>query len=163
MKLKGHISIREFDGSTLYEHHNVITTVGLTRTAELLGGLSTDFVDRMAIGDGAATSAAPSAPTVPTEADTGLSHELFRTSSVNPTIVGVDQLKFESTFLTSSPIVYQDPLFKAINEAGLFLQDDDQPTPGTTPSMFARRTFPSIPFDPTDRQGVIITWTITIV
>jgi len=29
--------------------------------------------------------------------------------------------------------------------------------------MFARNTFPSIPFDTTDREGVIATWTLTIV
>ncbi len=117
----------------------------------------------MAIGDGGAPPASPSAPFIPLATDTGLTNELLRTGLINPTIVGVNQLRFTALFLTSPPLTFASVLNEAINEVGLFLQDDDQPIPGASPAMFARNTFPSIPFKPADREGVIVTWTLTIV
>lgn len=172
MKLHGHTVIfdavrsmegRVQTGKILYDHHNVITNFGRTRAAELLGGLDTNFVNRMAVGDGGAPVGSPSAPFIPLVTDTGLANELTRTSSVNPVIVGINQLKFTALFLTSPPLSFASPLLHAVNEVGLFFQDDDQPSPATTPAMFARNTFPSIPFDPSDREGILVTWSITVV
>ena len=88
-------------------------------------------------------------------------------SAAGTAVVGqplsVNQLKFTALFLTSPPLAFANVLLKAINEVGLFVLDDDQPVPATNPSMMARNTFPSIPFDPVDREGVLITWTLTIV
>lgn len=168
MKLHGHTIVQDVSlkngiwvpGETLYDHHNLITTFGKTRAAQLLGGISANFINAMAIGDQGAPVASPSTPYIPTAADTGLSHELDRTTLVNPTIVGSNQLRFTALFLTSPPLAFANILLKAINEVGLFFADDVQPG---TPRMFARNTFPSIPFDPIDREGVITTWTISIV
>jgi len=161
MKLIGHTTVRDsVTGEVLFDHDNVITNFGKTRAAELLGGLSTDFIDQMAVGNGGASSGSPSTPFIPLATDTGLAAEVDRTTAVNPTIVGINQLKFTALFLTSPPLPFVPATFKVINEVGMFCADDVQPT---TPRMFARNTFPSIPFDTSDREGVIITWTFTIV
>lgn len=161
MKLQGWTTICDLaTGEVLYDHKNVITNFGKTRAAELLGGLSTDFIDRMAIGNGGASSGSPSTPFIPLATDTGLAAEVDRTTSVNPTVVGFNQLKFTAIFLTAPPLPFVPPTFKVINEVGLFCADDVQPG---TPRMFARNTFPSIPFDTSDREGCILTWTISIV
>lgn len=167
MKLHGHTIVQDVSlkngiwvpGETLYDHHNLITTFGKTRAAQLLGGIDVNFINAMAIGDLGAPAGSPSTPFIPTAADTGLAHELDRTTLVNPTIIGANQLRFTALFLTSPPLTFFGALH-AINEVGLFFADDVQPG---TPRMFARNTFPSIPFDPIDREGVITTWTITIV
>lgn len=161
MKITGHTLITNLrTGEVLYDHHNVITDFGRTRCAQLLGGLDTNYIDRMAVGDGGAPVGSPSTPYIPLVTDMGLGNELTRTSAINPTIVGTSQLRFTAVFLTSPPLPFASPLLHAINEVGLFFQDDVQPG---TPRMFARNTFPSIPFDPTDREGVLVTWTISIV
>lgn len=168
MKLYGHTIVRDVSlqgglwvpGKTLYDHHNVITTFGKTRAAQLLGGINVNFINAMAVGDEGAPVASPSTPYIPLASDTGLSNELTRTTLVNPTIVGSNQLRFTSLFLTSPPLAFANILLKAINEIGLFCVDDVQPG---TPRMFARNTFPSIPFDTVDREGVIATWTLTLV
>jgi hypothetical protein len=168
MKLYGHTIVQDVSlkngvwvpGKTIYDRHNVITTFGKTRAAQLLGGLDANYINAMAVGDQGAPVASPSTPYIPMASDTGLSAELLRTTLVNPTIVGSNQLRFTSLFLTSPPLPFSNILLKAINEIGLFCVDDVQPG---TPRMFARNTFPSIPFDTVDREGVIATWTITIV
>lgn len=146
-------------GKILFDNHNVITTTGKTRAAQLLGGINTNKINSMAIGDGGAPGGSPSTPYIPLAADTGLADELQRTALINPVIVGSNVLKFSAIFLTSPPLSFMGALH-AINEVGLFFLDDVQPG---TPHMFARNTFPSIPFDPVDREGVIVTWSITIV
>lgn len=146
-------------GKTLYDHHNVITIFGKTRAAQLLGGLNANFINAMSVGDLGAPAGSPSTPFIPTNLDTGLADELTRTTLINPVVVGANQLRFTALFLTSPPLPFFGVLH-AINEVGLFFVDDVQPG---TPRMFARNTFPSIPFDPIDREGVIATWTITIV
>ena len=161
MKITGATLITDYrTGKILYEHHNVITDFGRTRCAQLLGGLNTNYIDRMAVGDGGAPVGSPSTPYIPLVTDAGLGNELTRTGSINPTIVGVSQLRFTALFLTSPPLPFASPLLHAINEVGLFFQDDVQPG---TPRMFARNTFPSIPFDPADREGCLVTWTISVV
>lgn len=163
-RLEGHTTVRDLrTGEILYDKHNVITNFGKTRSAQLLGGLNSNAIFSMAVGDGGAPVASPSTPNIPQATDTGLANELTRTTAINPTIVGTNQLKFTALFLTSPPLSFASPSLHAVNEVGLFFQDDDQPTPGTNPAMFARNTFPSIPFDPVDREGIIVTWTITIV
>lgn len=159
LSLHGHTTVVDKKtGEVLYSHHNIITTFGKTRAAQLLGGISNQFIFSMAIGDGGAPQLSPSIPNIPTAADTGLAHELSRTVLINPTIVGGNQLQFQALFLTSPPVPFIG--IHVVNEVGLFFQDDVQPG---TPRMFARNTFPSIPFDPTDREGLIVTWLVTIV
>jgi hypothetical protein len=141
-------------GKVLHADKNIITTVGRERVARLITGLSTDFVDQMAIGDGGAPQGDLLVPIVPVLSDTALAHELRRSNVVNPAVVG-QVLTFTSTFLTASltPIDFINPLNQVINEAGLFCVDG---------AMFARKTFPSIPFSPGDRVGVIAEWSIEV-
>ncbi len=161
MKIVGHTTVVDCStGEVLYDKHNLITNFGKQRAAELLGGIDTNAVASMAVGDGGAPVASPSTPFIPLPTDTGLANELLRTASLNPQVIGVNQLKFTALFLTSPPLAFANPALEAINEVGLFFADDVQPG---TPAMFARNTFPSVPFKPADREGVIVTWTITIV
>jgi hypothetical protein len=161
MKIKGHTTVCDLaTGEVLFDDHNVITNFGKTRAAELLGGLSADFINQMGIGNGGAAVGSPSTPFIPLATDTGLAAEVDRTTLVNPVVVGINQLKFTALFLTTPPLPFVPPTFKVVNEVGMFCADDAQPG---TPRMFARNTFPSIPFDTVDREGLIITWTFTIV
>lgn len=158
LDVKGFLSLYSLsrDGSRtlLHADKNIITSVGRTRVAELLAGLSTSFVNQMAIGDGGAPQSDLLTPIVPVLSDTDLVHELTRTSTVNP-LVQVQTLKFTSTFLTASLTDpdFINPANKVVNEAGLFAQDN---------ILFARKTFPSIPFAPGDRVGVIAEWEIEV-
>jgi hypothetical protein len=161
MKISGHTLIKDYkSGEVLYDHHNLITNFGKQRAAELLAGIDTNFIDQMAVGDLGAPPGSPSTPNIPLVTDTGLANELLRTSALNPVVIGVNQLKFTALFLTSPPLTFNSVLNEAINEVGLFFMDDVQPG---NPRMFARNTFPSIPFTPADREGVIVTWTVSIV
>lgn len=161
MKISGHTLITDSkSGEILYDKHNLITNFGKQRAAELLAGISSDFINQMGVGDGGAPVGSPSTPFIPLVTDTGLANELLRTAALNPVIIGVNQLKFTALFLTAPPLAFANVLLEAINEVGLFFQDDAQPG---SPAFFARNTFPSIPFTPADREGVIVTWTVTIV
>lgn len=166
MKIAGHTTVTDYrTGEVLYDHHNVITNQGLTRVAELLGGLNVNFINKMAIGDEGAPGGSPSTPEIPLATDTNLDHRVAQTTILNPVIIGTNQLRFTALFLTSPPVTFSGALH-AVNEVGLFLQDDNTTIPpggGQVSRMFARNTFPSIPFDPTDREGLIVTWTLTIV
>ena len=141
-------------GKLLHEEDNIIVTLGRVRVAELLTGVSTDFVDQVAIGDGGAPQSDLLIPIVPVLADTALVHELDRTTIVNAN-VAAQTLTFTATFLTASltPIDFIDIANQVINEAGLFCKDN---------VLFARKTFPSIPFSPADRVGVIAEWSIEV-
>ena len=141
-------------GRILHADRNIVTTLGRERVASLITGLSANFVDQMAIGDGGAPQGDLLVPIVPVLSDTALVHELRRTPSVNPVVVG-QVLTFTASFLTASltPIDFISPLNQVINEAGLFCIDN---------TLFARKTFPSIPFSPGDRVGVIAEWSIEV-
>jgi len=141
-------------GKLLHGDPNIITTLGRERVAELVTGLSTDFVDQLAIGDGGAPQSDLLIPIVPVLSNTALAHELKRTTIVNAAVVG-QTLTFTATFLTASlsPIDFIDSNNKVINEAGLFCKDN---------VLFARKTFPSIPFAPADRIGVIAEWSLEV-
>jgi hypothetical protein len=142
-------------GSLLREGPNIITTLGRMRVAELLAGIPGAMpVTAMALGDGGAPQTDLLTPIVPTLADTALAHELTRTTTINPVVTG-QVLTFSAPFLTASlvPIDFINPLNQVVNEAGLFTGDN---------VLFARKTFPSIPFAPGDRLGVLGDWIITV-
>lgn len=161
MKLIGRLTVQDFrTGEIIVDKKNVITNFGKQRAAERLGGLNANAITMMGIGDGGAPVGSPQTPDIALATNTGLDHELTRTGSVNPTIVGSNTLRFQAVFLTSPPLSFADPALHAINEAGLFCADDVQPG---TPRMFARNCFPSVPFNPGDREGVVITWSVAVV
>ena len=165
--IRGFLTIYEIGdrgkGKILHADRNIITTLGRQRVAELItnmmvggGPLPTgSFVSEMAIGDGGAPQGDLLVPIVPVLSDTALVHELRRTAAVNPVVVG-QVLTFTASFLTASltPIDFINPLNQVINEAGLFSGLDNR--------LFARKTFPSIPFSPGDRVGVIAEWSIEV-
>ena len=146
---------RRTKGRILHADRNIITTLGRVRVAELITGLSTDFVNELAIGDGGAPQADLLTPIVPVLSDAALVHELARTGTVNPNVIG-QILTFTATFLTASltPVDFINPANEVINEAGLFSGGDNV--------LFARKTYPSIPFSPADRVGVIAEWQIEV-
>ena len=162
LSVQGRLSIYEavrtpmgfVKGNCLVGGKNVITTLGRERIAKLLVGESTEYVDHLAIGDGGAPQDDLLNPIVATKDDTELEHELDSTTSVNPIVTG-QILTFEATFLTASlggpDFIDEDN--KVVNEAGLFTPDE---------VLFARKTFPSIPFSPLDRVGVIMLWEIEV-
>jgi len=127
--------------------------VGRTRVAQLLTGESSGYITKMAIGDGGAPQNDLLTPLVPTLGDTALVHELVR-NDVSFSRLGL-VATFTATFLTAS---LGDPSFidsdnKVYNEAGLFTPDG---------ILFARKTFPSVPFSPLDRVGVVGEWEVEI-
>jgi hypothetical protein len=141
-------------GRILHKDENVVTTLGRKRVAELLTGVSTDFVTDMALGDGGAPQSDLLTPIVPVLSDTVLAHELIRNPMSSATVNGQTAV-FLASFLTASltPLSFIDPANQVINEAGLFTSDN---------ILFARKTFPSIPFSPADRVGVIAEWEIEV-
>lgn len=157
-EIKGYVRFYELlrsgkKGGLIAEGHNIETTVGRTRVAELLTGESSGYITKMGIGDGGAPQADLLTPYVPTLSDTALAHQLVR-NDVSFSRVGL-VATFTATFLTAS---LGDPSFidsdnKVYNEAGLFTPDG---------VMFARKTFPSVPFAPGDRVGVIGEWEVEI-
>jgi len=141
-------------GKILHGGHNIIVALGRIRVAELLTGVSTAFVNRMAVGDGGCPQTDLLIPIVPTLTDVALAHELKRNPVSSATVIG-QTLVFVATFLTASltPIDFINPANQVINEAGMFASDD---------VLFSRKTFPSIPFSPADRVGVIAEWTFEV-
>lgn len=140
-------------GALIVEGHNIETTLGRTRVAQLLTGESGGFITKMAIGDGGAPQNDLLTPYVPVLTDTALAHELVR-NPVTPSRLGL-VVTFVASFLTAS---LADPSFinpanKVYNEAGLFTPDG---------VLFARKTFPSVPFAPGDRVGIVGEWEVEI-
>jgi hypothetical protein len=156
--IKGYVTFYELlkgghRGRKILSDHNIVTTLGREKVAALLTGESTAFVTHMAIGDGGAPQDDLLTPIVPVLSNSALVNELDR-SPVTPVRVG-QVLTFTSTFLTASlgDPDFIDPANKVYNEAGLFTADN---------VLFARKTFPSVPFAPLDRIGVVGEWEIEI-
>lgn len=140
-------------GRKLMSDHNIVTTNGRIRVAELLTGESAAFVTKLAIGDGGAPQGDLLTPITPVKSDSALVHELAR-GTVTPSRLG-QVLTFTATFLTASlaDVDFIDAANKVVNEAGLFTSDN---------VLFARKTFPSVPFAPGDRVGFVGEWEIEI-
>lgn len=143
------------NGRIIFHEDNVITDGGDQRIAELVGGLSTQPVVDMAIGDGGVSLGDPTVPIAPTKADTVLGNQIRRKpiSSVGLITTPDFQIQFNETFFTNDPS--NDPFLgtPVINEAGLFTADN---------VLFARKTYIPIPFDTGDRVGVLATWNIHV-
>ena len=143
-------------GKLIAHDHNVITDGGDERIAELVGGLSTDFVSKMGIGDGGVSGGDPLVPLAPTKADTALGHELVRHDPITSVtlITSPDfQIQFAETFFTNDPSLIPFTGADVINEAGLYASDD---------VLFARKTFVPIPFGVADRIGSICQWSLHV-
>jgi len=154
----GKIPFKDFEpkGKKLVHDRNVITDDGDERIAELVGGLSTDFVRKMGIGDGGTSPGDVTVPLAPTKADTVLGHELVRHDPISSVsiITSPDfQIEFIETFLTTDPGLAPFLGASVINEMGLYGIDD---------ILFARKTHVPVPFAVIDRVGVIGKWLIHV-
>ena len=149
-------------GKILFTDNNVITSGGDQRIAELVGGISSDFVRKLGIGDGGVSPGDPTVPLAPTKADTALVNEVKRNDPIPSVSVLTSpdyQLQFVETFFSTDPGLAPPtdytPTFpgRVINEAGLYTIDD---------VLFARKTFVPLPFEVGDRPGIICQWTIHV-
>jgi hypothetical protein len=160
LKLKGNVWIYEAEikggelskGELIHERHNLITTAGRERAAALLIGVSTDYLTTISIGDGGTPEADLDTPIVPTLSDTTLNHWLAEDNSITTGVVG-QALTATASFFTSASYTWRNPVQKVVNEFGLETSDN---------VLFAHNTQPSIPFDVTDRLGIIVQWEISV-
>lgn len=148
-------------GPVLYHNHNVVTDAGRQRGIELISGLSAFTVRHVAIGDNGVAQGPPrllSVPTAPTRSDVALDNEIYRkeADSILLSASVANEVIYTAEFLTADgPFAFWSLSEPVINEAGLFANADD--------TLFARRTFPSIPFDVGDRLGVRIVWHLQLI
>lgn len=163
-RIRGRVSIFDMDkkgepgepGLVLHRS-NIITNAGKERAAELLGGLDASFVSRCQLGDGGTNGVDLNTPIPPTELDAALVN-LLQDEQITSAVVAPGPpavLTLSTDFFTATPNL--NPFLTAnevASEAALFTQDG---------ILFARLTFPSIPFNPPSRTGLVVVWEIEIV
>ena len=140
-------------GRVLHDSNNNITQVGRVRFGELACGLSGDFPDRIAVGDGGLESGT-SAPKIPRDDATELEHEVTRIV-VAQRIMNTDEIPsmtFVALFKTAGSFQFAQLGQTQISECGLFCRDD---------VMTNNHNFAPIPVD-VHRIGVMIEWEVVI-
>lgn len=144
---------RKYGLPILFDSHNVITDDGLNRSAQLIGGISTDAIDKMSIGDRGINPSDINTALAPDPSDTALSNELIE-KDIGTKSVTSNVLTMSTTFLTSEgPFPFSVAAQKIVNEYGLKTSDG---------VLIARKTFASIPFSVASRTGIIVEWRITL-
>jgi hypothetical protein len=159
-RLRGRVSIYSLDewgGKILVRRSNIITNLGKQRAAELLGGIDAAFVSRCQVGDGGTNGVALDIPIAPADTDVSLVNLLQDETIVSAVVAPGPPvtLTLSTNFFTANPNI--NPFLTAnevASEAGLVTQDN---------ILFARTTFPSIPFNPPSRTGLVVVWEIEIV
>jgi len=155
------VIVKRKEGHVVIDGHNIIVNTGRERVLELVGGLSTKPFNRMGIGDDGVSALDILVPIAPTIHDTDLNHRLT-TEAVSSITVGQEgtpsqwYIRYIHTFtaldyLGTPTLNWKDPAKMVINEAGIFTSDN---------VMLARKTFASIPFDPTTNVAIQFTWDI---
>jgi hypothetical protein len=142
-------------GDLIYRDHNITTILGKTRAAELLGGLDAAFISRVQIGDGGTDGISLNIPIAPDETDVALVNVLQDEFIISASLSAPNVLRLEANFFTANPNL--NPFltaFDVASEAGLVTQDS---------ILFARITFPSIPFNPPSRTGLVVVWELELV
>jgi len=147
LKILDHITVERIEKKTgkvlsKIDLHNLVTNAGKARVAQLIGGLSANVFDYIAIGEGASGGT-----TDPTVNDTALESEVAR-ESATITEPETKKVKFEKTFTFGSGEAY------TITESGVF----DGTGSGTT--MLDRFKFDGQAVD--DETNLKITITITV-
>jgi hypothetical protein len=140
-------------GRVLHDSKNNITLAGRVRFGELACGLSGDFPDRIAVGDGG-LEAGTSAPKIPRDDDTTLEHEVSRIV-VAQRILNEDDIPsmtWIALFKTAGSYQFAQVGQTQISECGLFCRDD---------VMTNNHNFAPIPVD-VHRIGVMIEWEVVI-
>lgn len=140
-------------GRILHDSKNVITTDGDVRLSELISGLSVDWPDRIAVGDGGLESGGDS-PLIPSKAQSALAHEVARQAVVQRvlSVDGIKSITFISIFRASGSYQFAQPGQSQISEIGLFCRDD---------VMTSVHNYAPIPVD-LHRLGVMAEWQYAI-
>lgn len=140
---------------------NVITDAGRQRGIELVAGLSALTVRHVAIGDNGIVQGPPRELLIPVPAtrfDTSLGNEIIRKEADSIVLSAsiANEIIYTAEFLTADgPFSFTEQSQPVVNEAGLIANGDS--------TLFARRTFPSIPFDVGDRLGLRFFWHLQVV
>ena len=140
-------------GPVLHDSKNNITLAGRVRFGELAAGLSGDFPDRIAVGDGGLESGT-SAPKIPRDDDTELEHEVARIV-VAQRILNEDDIPsmtWVALFKTAGSYQFAQVGQTQISEVGLFCRDN---------VMTNNHNYAPIPVD-VHRIGVMIEWEVVI-
>jgi len=140
-------------GGVLHDSKNAITQLGRVRFGELGCGLSADFPDRIAVGDGGLESGT-SAPKIPVDTATDLEHEVAR-QVVSQRIMNTDEIPsmtWIALFKTAGSYQFAQAGQTQISEVGLFCRDD---------VMTNVHNYAPIPVD-VHRISVMIEWEVVI-
>lgn len=135
-------------GQLVRDSGNHITTLGRQRVAELIGGLSAAFIDRIAVGDGG-LFAETSTPKPPRNDQTELEHEIIRLERKTVVIdVDVPSATFVGIFKNVGSYQFRAPGVARISEVGLYTPDD---------VLCAVYNFAPLPVD-VHRLGFMLEW-----
>jgi hypothetical protein len=140
-------------GEVIHDSKNHITQLGRSRFAELGCGLSGDFPDRIAVGDGGLETGT-SVPLIPQDDATALEHEVAR-QVVSQRILSTDEIPsmtWVAIFKTAGSYQFAQLGQTQISEVGLFCRDD---------VMTNVHNYAPIPVD-VHRIGVMIEWECVI-
>lgn len=136
---------------------NVVTNNGRQRGVELFGKIktSTFSVEHIVLGDDGIVQGPPRLLDVSIPAsrtDTTLNNQIAKKlASVALSASISNEIIYTAEFLTTDgPFPFFNLSQPVVNEVGLLADFDDL--------LAARRTFPSIPFDVGDRQGLRFEW-----
>jgi len=140
-------------GAVLHDSKNHITQVGRARFAELACGISGDFPDRIAVGDGGLETGT-SAPKIPQDDATELEHEVARIVVAQRILTDdeIPSMTWVALFKTAGSYQFAQAGQTQISECGLFCRDD---------AMTNNHNFAPIPVD-VHRIGVMIEWEVVI-
>jgi hypothetical protein len=135
-------------GLTLHDSHNLITTLGRQRVAELIGGLSAAFIDRIAVGDGGLFEGT-STPIPPRNDQTELVHELVRLERKTVVVdVDIPSVTFVGIFKNVGSYQFLQPGVAQVSEVGLLTPDN---------VLCAVYDFAPVPVD-VHRLGFMVEW-----
>ena len=160
---------------------NIIVNGGKDKIIEAITTGFVNQVARMAAGDRGTIPSDPTQPKIPTEDQTALFNEVFR-SDIDATVLdvgitpGVHEVKFIKTFSAIViPITsFSNQASPVLNEVGLIMADlfggaplpradvEAPNTPDADESLFSIRTFKSVPFEAANEISVTIRYTIFI-
>lgn len=134
----------------LYVSRQHIVVFGRRRSAELIGGVSSDYPDRVAVGDGGIATGTTSTPKVIPDDQADLEHEVTRQLVTQRIIsdAGPPSITFIAVFKTAGAFQFAQPGQNKVSEIGLFTRDG---------VMCAAHNFAPIPVD-VHRIGIMVEW-----
>lgn len=174
----------DFSNCEIIDKQDIMNIIVDGGKDKIIEAITTGFVNqvaRMAAGDRGTIPSDATQPKVPTEDQTALFNEVFR-SDMDATVLdvgvtpGVHEVKFIKTFsATVVPLTsFSNQALPVLNEVGLIMADlfggaplprADTPAPDVPDadeSLFSLRTFKSVPFEAANEISVTIRYTIFI-